>query len=746
MIEPVVILPITGIAVSASVLAALRHDARVWQRSLVCYRLRFQQGLEADAVVELFTGLSGLVAPRGRDRIGPRAVVFEVVGQANGIEHHLLIPKGLEGIALSQLRAALPNVAVLPVVTPGHQMGVAGELAISHRGRPLRTDDVGAVAASLLTALQPLRDGEQMALQWTLAPTRPERGRGWLAALIDGTANTSEEIDPEARRAAKAKHASPLYQAAGRLGVVAESPARAAELLHRLTAALHAANQPGVNLYRRRIPSSWAARRLRARTLPSGPYPCLLNARELAGLVAFPIGSRALPGLELGGSKQLPPPADLPTTGRVIAISNFPGIERTLAITIADSLVHLHVMAPTGAGKSALLLNLIRQDIAAGYCVIVVDPKGDLIADILRRLPAHRVGDVVVLDPLDEERPVGLNVLAGAEDGPELVVERLVATFHQLWRDSWGPRTDDILRAGLTTLLHEPSMTLAELPLLLTDPHFRARLVGRLDDPVALEPFWGWYEGLSDAERAAAIGPVMNKLRAFLLRRRVRNVIGQPEGLDLDQVLADRLILLVPLPKGLLGEDAAALLGSLVVARLWQAVQRRAGLPAERRHPVFAHIDEVQDFLHLPTSLDDVLAQSRGLGLGLTLSHQHLGQLTTDVRLAVLNNARNRVLFALRSADARVMARELAPHIEARDLEGLGRFEVVVSLMADGRVVAPATGVTLPPPPETGMAEQALAQSRARFGRDRAEIERAMRARYGDRPGAGPVGRARRQP
>ena len=98
-------------------------------------------------------------------------------------------------------------------------------------------------------------------------------------------------------------------------------------------------------------------------------------------------------------------------------------------------------------------------------------------------------------------------------------------------------------------------MTLCEVPLLLTDPTFRRRLVGRVDDPVGLGPFWGWYEGLSDAERTQAIGPVMNKLRAFLLRRRIRNVIGQAEpAFDLERALTERRIVLVSLAKGLLGE------------------------------------------------------------------------------------------------------------------------------------------------------------------------------------------------
>jgi hypothetical protein len=424
--------------------------------------------------------------------------------------------------------------------------------------------------------------------------------------------------------------------------------------------------------------------------------------------------------------------------------STYLGMERPLALSLPDSLRHLHVIGPTGVGKSTLLLGLITQDMQAGRGVIVVDPKGDLVADVLDRVPPERTGDVVVLDPADAERPVGLNLLARPSDSPELVVDQVVSIFHDLYRDSWGPRTDDILRAALLTLVGVPGMTLAEVPLLLTDPGFRRPLVGRLGDPVALGPFWGWFDGMSDGERTTAIGPVMNKLRTFLLRRRLRNILGQAEPVfDFDQALAARSIVLVPLTKGLLGEEAAALLGSLVVTRLWQAVQARAVLSVSERPVTFAYIDEFQDYLHLPTGVEHMLAQARSLGLGLTLAHQHLGQLPASVREAVLANARSRVIFQVAASDAQALAREMAPQVSAANLQGLGRYEVVARLSAGGQVSAPVTGTTLPAPASTGQARAARLRSRAHYGVDRDQVEAAIQARHSGRAGRGPTGRRR---
>jgi hypothetical protein len=739
-----------GGAVIAALLIARARSAARWRWDLVAYALRFPRGLDAAAVTSFFTGLSALNVPHARRPFVVRAVVFETTATQAGIEHHLLVSRADSHIVLSALRAALPSVVVAPdeEYRPAKPT-LATELGLTNHMRPLSVDKPGAISSHLLAGLQPVGTGEQLIVQWSarpvgpLPPVAPAKKRPRKQTIFDQLwdAFTGTSYDAESVKTIRAKQSSPLFICSGRVGAAAKSQGRAVLLLERTLAAFNSASGPGVHLYRDGRPNRWVADDLWERRLPV-TYPVVLNAAELAALVGFPLGEISLPGLRLAGARQLAPATDIPHGGRIVARSTFPGAERPLALSLTDSLRHLHLIAPTGAGKSTLMLGLAAQDMAAGRGIVVVDPKGDLVADVLDRVPYRRIEDVCVLDPADEERPVGLNLLGGAQESPELVADQVVAIFHQLYASSWGPRTADILRSALLTLAGEPGATLVDIPLLLTDPNFRRRLVGRVDDPVALGPFWGWFDGLSDAERAAAIGPIQNKLRAFLLSRRLRNVLGQAQPrLDLDRALAERRILLVPLSKGLLGEEASALIGSLVVTRLWQAVQRRAALPVAQRPITLAYIDEFQEYLRLPLGLADTLAQARGLGLALTLAHQHLGQLPGEVRDAVLANARSRVIFQLPASDAHTLARELAPHLTAADLGGLGPYEVVVSLSTRARVAPPATGVTLPPPPPTGQAAAARAASRERYGIDRQSVEAAIRARHEGRRPAGGVGR-----
>jgi hypothetical protein len=438
----------------------------------------------------------------------------------------------------------------------------------------------------------------------------------------------------------------------------------------------------------------------------------LVNVDELVALAAFPVGEpEALP-LPRSGHRLLPLDGRLPRSGWTLGVGTHPRTRRPVALSASDRLRHLHVLGPTGVGKSTLLVNLISQDLAAGRPVVAIEPKGDLIEQVLARVPDGRQGDVVVVDPTDTDRPVAINPLQVGGTDRELAVDHLVAAFKSLFAASWGPRTQDLLTAGLLTLTRDPDLTLASLPRVFTDPGLRRRLgAGTETDGGMLASFWGWYEQLSETERASVLAPVMNKLRAFLLRSSVRALVSQPRPrLDLARLLSGSGVVLVDLRRGRIGAEAAGLLGSLLFAQLWQTLRRRGGGPA-----VGVYIDEFQDYLHLPTDTGEMLAQSRSLGVGLVLAHQHLGQLPTELRAGVLANARSRLAFQLGYDDAHTLARghrELAPD----DLMGLDRYQAYAQLSAEGTTRGFASMATLPPPEACSEPGQLRRASRDRYG------------------------------
>src|SRR5947208_12897931 len=214
-------------------------------------------------------------------------------------------------------------------------------------------------------------------------------------------------------------------------------------------------------------------------------------------------------------------------------------------------------------------------------------------------------------------------------------------------------------------------------------------------------------------------------------------MVGQVEPrFRVDEVFTKRKIVLVSLSKGLIGPEAAALLGSLFVAELWQAVLGRAAIAPERRHPVVVYADEFQDYVHLPTDMADALAQARGLGVGLTLAHQHLAQLPASLRAAVFANARSRVCFQLAGDDAQTMARFSGGLLEPNDFQRLRRFEAYAQLVVAGEVTDFASLRTLPLPAASSDPQAIRRLSRERYGRPVDEVEAEIRRLIeGDRGG-----------
>lgn len=663
-------------------------------------------------------------------------VVLEARGHAGRLSYLLGSPGTDAGVVVEALQSLCPDVVLIPLREHRPVVTTAGKVKLSTPHRAVTTADLPGQTRGVMAALARARADEHLALQVILGPRRvplavPTQSPSsvvapWYQVAWNGNGQT---IDSEKRTALRTKVSEAGFACTIRLGVTAPTPRRRELLLLGLMAALRASEAPGVQLRLRRE----AANRLTAATTP-WRWPLRLGVHEVLALSGWPISTPGktddLPGLPPSHPVALPP---LPVTAkadRVLAVSTAPGPVRPLHLPIREQLKHLHVLGPTGVGKSTLLAHLALADIEAGRGLVVIEPKGALVDDILARIPKHRQDDVVVLDPADTLAPVGLNPLAGGHGRrPEVVVDALLAVFHQLWADAWGPRTQDILHAALLTLARRPDASLVMLPLLLTNPGFRRSITQAAvrDDPVALGSFWAWYEQLSDAERAVVIAPVMNKLRAFLLRPSMRAVVGQVSPrFTLRQVFTERKILLVPLSKGTVGPEAAALLGSLVVADLWQATLERTGVPEAKRHPVHVIIDEVQDYLRLPTDLADALAQARGLGVGFTLAHQYLDQLPQSMRSAVLGNARSRVCFHLPPSDAAVMAKG-HPELTPDDFTALGAFQVYASLQGNeathGRSDRYVSGRTQPLPPATAAPGQLRRLSRERYGRPLSDIE-----------------------
>ncbi len=692
------------------------------------FEVVFPRDVTEGQVIASLRTITGLLPPLWRRAlVGSPTVTLEVWATHAGITHRLLVGAAQSPYVVSELSAAVPGVRLTEVASGAEPtLRLARELRCVGDGA-LRTDAIAATTTAVLSSLQPLHRGEEVVVQYVLSPVGPP-----LLERLGKLVLPPRDPDPIRSR-------EPDLAVALRVGAAA-APGRAGSIVARVLGSFHQAGSREARLRRRLVPSAVVVRALRAGS-GGGGAASVLAADEIAAISPVPVGGPVLPGLTLAGARPLPPVATIPRRGVVLGDATAAGATRPLAIAVSELRRGLHLCAPTGAGKSTILLNVAVQLMAAGQALVLIDSKGDLAADVAEHVPAERVADTLLFDPADSSVP-GFNLVGQVAD-EDLIVEHVVGQFRARYgATGLGPRSEDILRSSLATLARAEGMTLAEIEPILTNAVFRRRLTADLDEPV-LEGFWAWFASLSEAARAEAVAPLANKLRTYTLSRRVRTVIGQSEGLDLGAVLAGRGILIVSLARGVVGDDAAALIGAAMVSRLWHVIQGRAAVSPSERPPATVICDEFQDFASLPLAFETALAQSRGYNVGWVVAHQSLSQLETRLRQAVLANCRSRLVMQTTAADASVFAREFAPLLKPADLQGLPAFEAYAQVSTGGAVAPAASLRTRPAPEPTGSLAAIRARSR-QVGATQAEVDAAIRKRVEGRRSSAPVGGRRR--
>lgn len=372
--------------------------------------------------------------------------------------------------------------------------------------------------------------------------------------------------------------------------------------------------------------------------------------------------------------------------------TNFHRSRVPFGIKQADRLSHLYLVGKTGVGKSTLLAELALQDIRAGRGLALVDPHGDLVTRVLARISDANQRRIIYLDATDPLQPFGYNPLRRVRrDKIPLAASGLLETMRKLWPAAWGIRMEHVLRNCLYALLERDGSTLLDILRLLRDEKFRKQITPRIGNPVVRDFWKKEFEPLPARLKAEAVAPVQNKLGALLADPMLyRLLVEPPVDLHFRRIMDDGGVLLVNLSKGEIGEDAALLLGSLIVSTIGLAAFSRAGVSASERRPFFLYADEFQSFTTL--SMASMLSELRKYGLGMTLAHQYLHQLEPEILHAVLGNAGTIVSFRVGAEDAPLLAREFQPTFDEHDLINLPNYSFYTRLLIDAAPSLPFSG------------------------------------------------------
>ncbi|MFA6593931.1 MAG: type IV secretion system DNA-binding domain-containing protein [Candidatus Buchananbacteria bacterium] len=472
----------------------------------------------------------------------------------------------------------------------------------------------------------------------------------------------------------------------------------------------------------------------------------VLNTEEMTSLWHLPLPNTEVPRINWLTARRLPPPLNIPTEGVMIGENVYRGQKTIVRMKDVDRRRHMYIIGMTGTGKSTTMATMAAQDIRDGRGVCVVDPHGELVENILKHIPKERAEDVILFDPSDLERPIGLNMLeATSPYEMDMAAQEMINIFYKLLPDPAmaGPMFEHYMRNALLALMadREDPGTLVELARIFTDDAFRKKKLEHVTD-ILVKDFWEREYAMSQKGSTGAdmLSYVISKTGRFVENELMRNIIGQSHsGINFREAMDSGKILLLNLCKGKIGETNSSLLGLIAVAKLQMAALSRADMPEEQRQDFFLYIDEFQNFI--TDSISIILSEARKYKLNLCLGHQFIAQLVqnndTRVRDAVFGNVGNLLVYRIGVDDSEIIAKQLSPVVNEYDVMNIEKYNAYFRIMIDNTAM-PAFNLKCYQPSQVVPASPEIVAplkelSRLKHGRDRQLVVRdiAERSRIG---------------
>lgn len=414
---------------------------------------------------------------------------------------------------------------------------------------------------------------------------------------------------------------------------------------------------------------------------------------------------------------------------------------------------HHYIIGKSWGGKSVFIGYLARQDTRNGDGVCVIDPHGDLVDDVLTYIPTERAKDVIVFDPSDDERPMGLNILEVISTDPETrkremdraaldATEIFIKIF---WDEIFGPRIQHYFRNGALTLMEdeEDGGTLIDVPRLFVDDAFMKYKSSKIKNPV-VRSFWQYeYANTGDREKQEMIPYFSAKFWPFITNTTIRNIIGQPKSaFNLRDIMDNKKILLVNLSKWKIGALNAQLLGLVFVSKVNMAAMSRADIPEPDRKDFFMYVDEFQNFA--TDTFGEILSEARKYHLALIMAHQYIAQIggsgdkqgksgKPSIKDAVFWNAGTIMSFKVGAEDAEYLEKEYAPLLSQQDIIGIANYTSYCKLNIDNATSRPFDLKTLW---DSNYKNEEAAKvmreySRKKYGRKKKYVNLEIEARLG---------------
>ena len=462
-----------------------------------------------------------------------------------------------------------------------------------------------------------------------------------------------------------------------------------------------------------------------------------LNLKELASVFHFPVGIGSQPQLKEAKAGIAPVPLEMGTEGIILGVNSYRGKDTEIHMAREDRMRHFYVIGQTGTGKTNIMLNMITQDIKAGDGCCYIDPHGTDIQTILSRIPKERIDDVIYFDPAYTARPMGLNMLEYDPKYPEqktFVVNEMMGIFNKLFdmKIGGGAMFEQYFRNSAFLVMEDPESgsTLLEITRVLGDKEFRDMKLAHCKNPI-IKQFWVSAEQTTGDQSLANFVPyISSKFDNFISNDIMRPVVLQQNSVfNFRKIMDEKKILLVNLSKGRLGDINANLIGLVLVGKIQMAALSRVDMFGKPMNDFYLYIDEFQNVT--TDSIASILSEARKYRLSLNIAHQYITQLEENIKNAVFGNVGSMAVFRVGTEDATFLEPKFKPQFTAQDITKLDNYNAYMSMLVKGQPTKPFNLHTLAPEKGNPDIVDSLKElSYVKYGRDRAEVEAEIMARY----------------
>jgi hypothetical protein len=718
----VVLLIIAGIGAGVGYLLIIwlrnrGREAQSLDSTLIQVTLPRDNEIKIDTAEQFFASFAGIKVSGMFSFLKYKPhISFEIVGMSEDIRFYIYAPNKYRDLVEKQVNASYPDAEIKIVdekkAKEGYIVGneynifsKTGKVAFASfklsdsNYKPIKTYKDLAVdsMSSITSVLAKMSIGEGAAVQIIISGADSgwsKKGRKYIASTKKAESNPETakySADPKELEGIENKIAKPGFYTAIRVVVSSSSQEAADAHLANIVSVFDQFS--GINKFTKN--KHWVKGNFISdfiyRYMPDRNMG-ILSSEELAGLFHFPNKSVATPHIYWLNAKRAPAPAQIPDSGLFLGTSTFRGIAKPVFIQKDDRRRHMYVIGKTGVGKSEFLKDMILQDIKNGEGVCFIDPH-DTIDKLLPLIPPERAEDVILFDPSDTQRPMGLNMLeAQTEEEKHYIVSSIVGLMYKLYDPNKtgiiGPRFEHAIRNAMLTVMSEKGSTFVEVVRALTDANFVQELLPKVTDPIVRRYWTDQIAQTNDFHKSEVLDYIVSKFGRFVTDKMMRNIIGQSaSAFDFRKVMDEGKILLVSLSKGKIGEENASFLGLILVPKILVAAMSRQDIPEEKRRDFYLYVDEFQNFA--TPDFAQILSEARKYRLNLIVANQFIGQMDEEVKNAIFGNVGTLVSFRVGVTDANYLQHEFQPVFTEGDLINVDVYNAYVKTIVHNEPVNP---------------------------------------------------------